>query len=71
MCFALGPGELNDCLAPGEEVRWRQAIETKIGEAKERELPREVVEFLLADVLAESRSTIAGANLRRWLRLIE
>jgi len=67
----LGPGELKDFLAPGEEARWRQAIEAKMGEAKERELPREVVEGLLADVLVESRSTTAGDNLRRWLRLIE
>ncbi len=45
-------------------------VETKMGEANEHELPREVVESLLADVLAESRSTIAGAN-QPWLRLIE
>jgi hypothetical protein len=67
----LGPGELKDFLAPGEEARWRQAIETKIGRAKEQELLREVVESLLADVVAESRSIAADANPRRCLLLIE
>jgi hypothetical protein len=67
----LGSTGLKVFLAPDEEARWRRAIEIKMGEAKERELPPEVAWSLLAQVLAESRLRTADANLRRWLRLIE
>jgi len=53
----LGPTDLKDLLAPDEETKWRRAIEAARGEATEHEL--------LAEVLAESRSSIADANLRR------
>jgi hypothetical protein len=67
----LGFAELKDFLAPDEEAKWRRAIETKRGGAKEPELPPEIVQSLLAQVLAESRSSAADSNLRRWLRLLQ
>jgi hypothetical protein len=67
----LGPTELKDFLAPDEEEKWRQAIENRMGDANDRALPDAVVRSLLAEMLAESRSTTADANLRRWLRLLE
>jgi hypothetical protein len=67
----LGPTDLKNFLAPDEEARWQEAVEAKVSEANERELAPEVMEEVLAQVLAESRSSAADANLRRWLRLIE
>jgi hypothetical protein len=61
---------LKEFLAPDEEARWKRAVEIKNGEAKEHELPPEVPWSLLAQVLAESRSSTADGNLRRWLRLL-
>ena len=67
----LGPSELKDFLATDEEAKWRRAIETKRSGEKEHEVPPEVAQSLLAQVLADSRTSSANANLRRWLRLIE
>ena len=67
----LQPADLKDFLAPDEEAKWQEAVETKMDEVNVRELPSEVVESLLAEVLAESRSSTADANLRRWLRLLQ
>ena len=67
----VGPAGLKEFLAPDEEARWKRAVETKMGEAKEQELPAEVAWSLLAQVLAESRLRTADSNLRRWLRLLE
>jgi hypothetical protein len=67
----LGPAELKEFLAPDEEAKWRRAIEIKTSESKEHELLPEIVQSLLAQVLAESRSSSANANLRRWLRLLQ
>jgi hypothetical protein len=60
----LGPTALKEFLAPEEEARWKRAVEIKMGEAKEQELPAEVAWSLLAQVLAESRSSAADTNLR-------
>jgi hypothetical protein len=38
----LGPTGLKEFLAPDEEARWKRAVETKMGEAGEHELPAEV-----------------------------
>jgi len=51
----VGPTGLKEFLAPDEEARWKQAFQTKMGEAKGKELPAEVAWSLLARVLAESR----------------
>jgi hypothetical protein len=67
----LGPNGLKEFLAPDEEARWKRAVETKMGAAKEHELPPEVAWSLLAQVLAESRLRTADANLRRLLRLLQ
>ena len=61
----LGPAGLKEFLAPDEEARWKRAVETKMGEVKEHDLPTEVAWSLLAQVLAESRLRTAEANLRR------
>ena len=50
---------------------WKRAVEMKMGEAGDRELPAEVAWSLLAQVLAESRLRTADSNLRRWLRLLQ
>ena len=67
----LGPTGLKEFLAPDEEARWKRAVEVKMGEAGEHELPAEVAWSLLAQVLAESRLRTADSNLRRWLRLLQ
>jgi len=67
----LAPTDLEDFVAPDEETKWQEAVETKMGEGNERELAPEVVESLLAEVLAESRSSATDANLHRWLRLLQ
>jgi hypothetical protein len=48
-----------------------RAVEIRMGEAKEHELPPEVAWSLLTQVLAESRLRTADSNLRRWLRLLQ
>jgi hypothetical protein len=53
------------------EARWKRAVEMKMGETKDHELPAEVAWSLLAQVLAESRLKSADSNLRRWLRLLQ
>jgi hypothetical protein len=60
----LGPTGLKEFLAPDGEARWQEAVEAKVSEAG-------VMEEVPAQVLAESRSSTAEANLRRWLRLLQ
>ena len=67
----LGPADLKEFLAPDEEAKWQEAVEVKVSEANQRELVPEAMEEVLAQVLAESRSSSADANLRRWLRLLQ
>jgi len=51
-------------------MKWKHAIERKMGETKQRGLSREVVESLLVCACGCQVDT-AGDNLCRWLRLIE
>jgi hypothetical protein len=53
----LGPTGLKEFLAPDEEERWERAVEIKMGEAKESELPPKIAWSLLTQVLAEGPQT--------------
>jgi hypothetical protein len=52
----LGPTDLKDFLAPDEEAKWQEAVETRMGEVNEREQRAQ------NDETARTRSPLPGTR---------